>query len=90
LKDADRLLLCAVARAQNPGQQWNEQRTTVSNNWGKAPPHVEIVRATLTLPADYTVRALDGAGTPTKEFQTTDKTLKLGDVPTLWYELIRR
>ncbi|MDB5322942.1 MAG: hypothetical protein JWN40_4573 [Phycisphaerales bacterium] len=90
LADADRLLLCATARCENPGQQWNDKRTTLGNNWGKAPPRIEVVHATLHLPHDYTVRPLDGAGKPLKEFSTTARTLILGDSPTLWYELIRR
>jgi hypothetical protein len=90
IKDSSRLKICALARAQNTNQQWNENRTTLSTNWGKAPPQIEVVKATLRLPHDYTVRPLDGAGKPIKEFQTTNQTLTIGDTPTLWYELIRR
>jgi len=90
LADAHRLLISATARFENPDQQWNDERTTLSNHWGHAPPRIEVVHATLHLPHDYTVRALDGAGKPIKEFTTTDQTLTLGDSATLWYELIRR
>jgi hypothetical protein len=90
LAGADRLLLVALARAQNTNQQWNETRTSLSTNWGKAPPQIEVVKATLRLPHDYTVRPLDSAGKPLKEFQTNNQTLTIGDTPTLWYELIRR
>lgn len=90
IKDADRLLLCALARGQNTGMKWNDARTTVSDQWGKAPFQVELVKATVALPADYTVRPLDPAGKPLREFTTTNKTLKLGEDPTVWYELIRK
>ncbi|HEY7119706.1 MAG TPA: carbohydrate binding domain-containing protein, partial [Tepidisphaeraceae bacterium] len=89
IDDADRLLISAVARVENTGEQWNPQRTTISTNWGTAPPRIEVVNATLRLPHDYSVHPLDGAGKPLREFQTTNCTLHLGDVPTLWYELVR-
>jgi len=82
-------LLTAASRATNTGTKWNEARTTVSTDWGKAPTRIETVKATFSLAADYTVRALDSRGTVIKEFKTTDKTLKIGDVPAVWYELIR-
>ncbi len=90
VEQADRLLLCALARSENTGQQWNEQRTSVSANWGKAPARIEVVKATISLPADYAVRALDGAGKVIKEFSTENKVLKIGEVPTVWYELVRQ
>lgn len=90
LAQADRLLLCALARGQNTGMKWNDARTTVSDQWGKAPFQAEVVKATLTLPADYTVRPLDPSGKPLREFNTTNKTLKLGEDPTVWYELLRK
>jgi hypothetical protein len=90
LADADRLLLCAVARSQGTGQQWNEARTSVSTHWGQGPPQIEIVHATLQLAHNYTVHPLDGAGKPIDSFDTTNNTLKLGATPTVWYELIRK
>ncbi|HSI33126.1 MAG: carbohydrate binding domain-containing protein [Phycisphaerae bacterium] len=89
LTEADRLLICAAARAENTGMKWNDKRTTVSTDWGKAPTRIEPVKATLSLPADYTVRALDMTGKIIHESKTENKTLKLGNTPTLWYELIR-
>lgn len=90
LAQADRLLLCALARGQNTGMTWNDAHTSVSDQWGKARFQVEAVKATLALPADYTVRPLDPAGKPLREFTTTNKSLKLGEDPTVWYELIRK
>jgi hypothetical protein len=90
VKEANRLLLTAIARTQNPGMTWNEQRTSVSTNWGKAPPQVEVVKGTLKLDADYTVRALDSAGKVIKEFATENQTVRLGEAPTVWYELVRK
>ena len=90
LKDADRLLVTAMARSQNPGMVWNEKRTSVSTKWGKAPPQVEVVKGTLKLDADYVVRALDSGGKVIKEYATEKGTLKLGEAPTVWYELVRK
>jgi hypothetical protein len=90
LGHSKRLLLFAGARCENTDQQWNPQRTSLSTNWGKAPAKIEVVKATLSLPADYTVRALDGSGKVMKEFQTTNKRLKIGDTHTIWYELLKR
>jgi hypothetical protein len=87
---ADRLLLFAAGRVYNRGMAWDEKRKTVSDKWGGGPPRVEVVKATLRLPHEYTVRALDSAGRAIKEFGTVDKTLTIGDAPTVWYELVRR
>jgi hypothetical protein len=87
--ESDRLLLVATARTENTNQQWNATRTTVGTNWGKAPARIEVVKATLTLPHDYTVRPLDAAGQPINETRTANKTLTIGDMPTVWYELTR-
>jgi hypothetical protein len=91
LKEADRLLLTALARTQNPGMTWNAGRTSVSTNWGKGPPQVEVVKGTLKLDGgDYTVRALDSAGKVIREYATENGTVRLGDAATVWYELVRR
>lgn len=90
IASADRLLISAMARGENTGMKWNENHTSVSNNWGGAPTRIEVVKATLKLPADYTVRALDAAGKVIKESQTINKTLTLGEAPTVWYELVRK
>jgi hypothetical protein len=90
IADSDRLLVSATARCENTGEQWNAERTSVSTHWGQAPPRIEVVRATLHLPHDYTVRPLDGAGRPIGEFATTGGKLELGQTPTVWYELVRR
>jgi hypothetical protein len=90
LSDADRLLLFAAGRTCNTDMAWNDKRTSVSDRWGKAPPRIEVVKATLTLPHDYTARALDSAGRPIRQFETINKTLSIGDAPTVWYELIRK
>jgi hypothetical protein len=87
---ADRLLIFAAGRAFNQDTKWNDARTTISDNWGQSPPRVEVVKATLTLPHDYTAKALDSAGRTIKQFETTNKTLRLGDAPTICYELIRK
>jgi hypothetical protein len=89
-KDADRLLLTALARTQNPGMAWNEQGNSVSTNWGKAPPQIEVVKGTIKLDEDYTVRALDSSGKVLKEYATEDRVMRLGEARTVWYELVRK
>jgi hypothetical protein len=84
------LLVSATARCESTGEQWNADRTSVSTHWGEAPPRIEVVRATLHLPHDYTVRPLDGAGRPIGQFVTTGGKLELGETPTVWYELVRK
>jgi hypothetical protein len=90
IADSDRLLVSATARCENTGEQWNAERTSVSTHWGQAPPRIEVVRATLHLPHDYTVRPLDGAGRAIGEFSTNGGKLELGQTPTVWYELVRK
>jgi hypothetical protein len=45
-----RLLVTALRRAENPGMEWNESRTTVGDRWGGGPVRVLGLRASLRLP----------------------------------------
>jgi len=95
LATADRLLLGAVARVENTGMKWNAQRTSVSDQWGKGPARIEVVKATLSLPATAGLKAyaLTAQGKRGPEIPVTIKdgraTLEIGQTPALWYELVR-
>jgi hypothetical protein len=92
--DADRLLISAVARAQNTGMQWDKARHTVGTHWGEAPTQIEVVNAVISLPGEWKhAMALDAAGRPVgkelSENQGERTNIKLGTLPTVWYEVTR-
>jgi hypothetical protein len=97
LADADRVLLCAVARGANADMKWNTDRTSVSDQWGSGPCRIEVVRATLSFSSPRPVRVfpLDGRGqrqpTPLPVEKRPDGRyeFQIGPSPTAWYELAR-
>jgi hypothetical protein len=94
IADADRLLIAAVARAQNTGTHWDAGRPTVGKNWGSAPVQIEVVSAVISLPGEWKhAMALDASGKPTgKELTESlgDRTVvHLGGMPALCYEVSR-
>ncbi|MCY2953325.1 MAG: carbohydrate binding domain-containing protein [Planctomycetota bacterium] len=95
LADSDRLLLALIARGDNTNMKWDENRRTLSTQWGTAPPRIEPVQATLSLASNkpLQIHALSPAGSPTAEipsqFSNNRVTFTLGQPPTLWYELTR-
>jgi len=100
LETSGRLLVTACAQMENTDQQWNEARTSVGDRWGKAPPRIEPVRATIRLESraaaieGYRLHALDGTGTSMKEWAAERAdggawTIRLpGDPGTLWYLIV--
>jgi len=92
IENADRLLLIATARGQNTDMQWDAQRRSVSDKWGKAPQRIEVVRATLTLAGEGELQcfALDPSGARGKAVPVRDGKVQLGEAETIWYELVRR
>jgi hypothetical protein len=48
--DGRGLLLTACGRAENPGMEFNAERTTVGRAWGQGPTRAEAVAGTLALP----------------------------------------
>ncbi len=95
LATADRLLLAAVARAQNTGAQWDKDRRTLSNQWGNSPTQIEPVRGMLTLPktSNWKVTPLNPDGSASTPIPTSagerGHTLNLSKGNTLWYQLER-
>ena len=73
LERSARFLITACGKLENTGQRWNEARTSVGDDWGKAPTLIQPVRADITLRTDVhdvlaRLTALDGAGKPAAEF----------------------
>lgn len=95
LAKSRRLLLTAVGKVENTDMGWNEDFSSVSNQWGKAPTLCESVAATVTLEtgsAAAKVHALDGAGARIAEVPSTQSGGKLRfeigpSCKTLWYEI---
>lgn len=91
---ADRLLLTAVARAQNTDMGWTANRHSVGNQWGKPPVQIEVVKARVSLPGRWKdAKALDADGKPTgeelSEIQGDRTVVRLGSSPALCYEVTR-
>lgn len=59
-----RLLVTLGSRVENPGMDWNEARTSVSDRWGEGPTVAERVPADIALKVGkgYTVYALSPTG----------------------------
>ena len=68
LKDANRLLLTTVARAENADMGWNATRNSVGSHWGERPELIERVVATVQLSGHWSqAHALDPTGMPTAD-----------------------
>ena len=95
LIDADRLLICAIARTSARGMQWDARRTSVSDHWGGPPATIEVVRGTMEFlsarPVD--VWALGSDGRRRRQLQSTFENgtarFELGTEDTVWYEVSR-
>lgn len=88
-------VIVATGDHENAGQIWkDENRNSVGRNWGRAPALIEVVRATITLPAApwrVIVWALDQDGNRMAEVPVEDAggkaRIRIGESgPTLWYE----
>ncbi len=94
LSTSDRLVLTAVARAQNSKMGWNQHHTSVGTNWGEPPAQIEVVSGTVTLAGRWRhAFALDSGGKRTAVDVAKpygDRTvLSLGGTPALAYEIVR-
>jgi hypothetical protein len=90
---AKRLLISAVARGGNTGMEWDSSRHTVSNHWGKAPPTIEVVHATLSIQSagKLSAYALTPEGKRAEpvsiKIDHGRYSIELGQANTLWYEI---
>jgi hypothetical protein len=88
---ARRILVTAVATAENTGMQWKGvEHDSVGSDWGRAPSLVEGVPAKIRLPnGKWKAWALDERGQRREEAPLSENTLEIGpEHKTLWYELI--
>jgi hypothetical protein len=89
--NAKRILITATAAAENTGMKWHDaEKTTVGQDWGKAPSVVEGVSATVSLPAKHPWKAwaLDERGQRREPVPMDGSSLILGpEHHTLWYEI---
>jgi hypothetical protein len=95
IERARRLIISAVARGGNTGMEWDASRHSVSDHWGKAPPTIEVVRATLSVKSDRPLSAFAltpegnrGQAIPIR-MEDGRAVVDMGTVNTLWYELER-
>jgi hypothetical protein len=88
---ARRILVTAVATAENTGMQWKDvHRDSVGSHWGHAPSLVEGVPAKIRLlpGGKWKAWALDERGQRHEAMALQETTLEIGpDHKTLWYEL---
>ena len=90
VKESRRLLLCALRRAENPNMRWNGKRDSVGNGWGEGPALVLGVSADITLPAAFTVEALDPAGRVKALIAAKATSFAISPADeTVWYHLSR-
>lgn len=91
--DCEKMLITACGRCENTGMQFSEDRTTVGQNWGKAPVCIEPVAGTLQFNGSsrfsgsgVTCKALNPDGTVRKTFPVTGGRIPLSaDCQTMWY-----
>jgi hypothetical protein len=94
IADSNRLLITAVARAQNTDMGWNASRKSVGNHWGKAPVQIEVVQGRISIPGRWRhAAALDENGKPTEdelsEIQGERTIIHLGNAPAIGYVVTR-
>jgi hypothetical protein len=90
-------VVAATGDVENTGQQWKDaSKSSVGNQWGRAPSLVEPVSASLEVPIDaarVAAWALDGNGQRGESLavsgDATHATIQLGlPATTLWYEIV--
>jgi hypothetical protein len=62
IADSNKMLLVAVGRVGNSGMIWNDERTSVGDQWGDEPTIAEGIGASICLPGTVTVRVLTASG----------------------------
>jgi hypothetical protein len=96
VKSANRVLISATARQSAEGMAWDAKRTSVSNQWGKSPAKIEVVKADIELHSDRAgeVWALGPDGKRRKQIQSSfvggQICFSIGAEPTMWYEIVRK
>jgi len=96
IPESGRMLLVAAGRVENTSMGWNEDRTSVSDRWGKEPTMAEGIPAKITFTGmgELRIQSLDGMGAPKGDVpsQGTDNGtgFSIGaQYETLWYLITR-
>ncbi|MCA1996528.1 MAG: hypothetical protein LDL56_04770 [Armatimonadetes bacterium] len=97
IRSSRRVALAAAGRVENRNLGWNEQRNSVSDQWGEGPTMAEPVPARISLPADGPRRvfALGPDGSCRSEvpsaFAGGRVRFEIGPkTRSLWYEIVPR
>lgn len=97
IRSSRRVALAAAGRVENRNMGWNEQRNSVSDQWGEGPTMAEPVPARISLPADGPRRvfALGPDGSRRSEvpsaFAGGRVRFEIGPkTRSLWYEIVPR
>jgi len=93
---AGKALLVLTGSAENTDMGWNEDHTSVGNQWGSSPSRVEVVSATVELPLPpgrVQVWSLDEQGQRKTQLSVSEheeKALVIVEPSsgTLWYEVV--
>lgn len=98
IEKSKRMILLASSGAENTDMQWNEERTSVSDQWGTGPTLINPVSATVSFAANSfsgepKVFALDGKGNQTGEVSVkkTNDGYEFeigGEYSTIWYNIV--
>jgi hypothetical protein len=94
IDQSKRMLLVAVGRVGNTGMQWNENRTSIADNWGSEPTIAEGIGGTVRLPGTVTVCALTSRGEESTDVpvqkENGNSLIEIGpQFRTLWYLITR-
>lgn len=94
MRTSQRLLLTAVAGAENRNMGWNSDRTSVSNQWGEGPVQVDGVPMDVELLGDGTRRVFalgpDGVRTASVAAVGDEDRMRFtlaNEHATVWYEI---
>lgn len=92
IAQSKKLLLTALRRVENEGMKWNEQRTSVSDQWGGGPAKILGYHAKLTLPpgTKWKIETLTSTGTIKEKI--SDAATEVAITPqhqTMWWLLTR-
>lgn len=96
ISTSSKMLLVAAGRVENTNMGWNQERNSVSDQWGEAPTMAEGIPATIVFRNmdKLKVLALDPSGDPAQELKVSSSggelSVKIGaQYKTLWYLLER-
>lgn len=90
LAESRRLLLTVAGRAENLTMGWNAERTSVSDQWGSGPVHVEGVPLTLSRAGvAYRVYPLSTTGERSEALPAGERWSLGPQHRTVWFELAR-